>query len=135
MIGKKTLSDEKLALITFSGPLSKTGELIEEVKEFISSEDLEIAGDPVVIFYTSPLKDDGRYDAGIPVKGESEGAGDIKIVTIPEHTVIFKEYTENRNEGYEELIAYAEENGIDIIGAPREIYHEKVREIQFPVIL
>ncbi|WP_242451246.1 hypothetical protein [Methanothermobacter sp. THM-2] len=82
MIGKKTLSDEKLALITFSGPLSKTGELIEEVKEFISSEDLEIAGDPVVIFYTSPLKDDGRYDAGIPVKGESEGAGDIKIVTI-----------------------------------------------------
>ncbi|WP_242451245.1 hypothetical protein [Methanothermobacter sp. THM-2] len=62
-------------------------------------------------------------------------AGDIKIVTIPEHTVIFKEYTENRNEGYEELIAYAEENGIDIIGAPQEIYHEKVREIQFPVIL
>ncbi|MDI9619014.1 transcriptional regulator [Methanothermobacter sp.] len=135
MIGKKTLSDEKLALITFSGSLSKTGELIEEVREFISSENLEIAGDPLVIFYTSPLKDDGRYDVGIPVKGESEGSGDIKIVTIPEHTVIFKEYSENRNEAYEELIAYTEENGIDIIGAPREICHKKVREIQFPVIL
>ncbi|MGB9838606.1 transcriptional regulator [Methanothermobacter sp.] len=135
MIGKKTLNDEKLALITFSGPLSKTDELIEEVREFISSENLEIAGDPLVIFYTGPLKDDGRYDAGIPINGESEGAGDIKIVTIPQHTVIFNEYTENRDEAYDELIAYVEENGIDIIGAPREIYRENVREIQFPVIL
>ncbi|WBF07414.1 transcriptional regulator [Methanothermobacter thermautotrophicus] len=136
MIGKRTLDDEKLAVITFTGPFSKTLEVLEEVSDFVSSNDkLEADGDPTVIFYTAPLKDEGRYDVGIPVKGESEGDGKVKIVTIPGHTVIFTEYSEDREEAYRKLIEYVEENRLDVIGAPREILHGDVREIQFPVVL
>ena len=136
MIGKRTLDDEKLAVITFTGPFSKTLEVLEEVSDFVSSNDkLEADGDPTVIFYTAPLKDEGRYDVGIPVKGESEGDGKVRIVTIPGHTVIFTEYSEAREEAYRKLIEYVEENRLDVIGAPREILHGDVREIQFPVVL
>lgn len=136
MIGKRTLDDEKLAVITFTGPFSKTLEVLEEVSDFVSSNDkLEADGDPTVIFYTAPLKDEGRYDVGIPVKGESEGDGKVKIVTIPGHSVIFTEYSEDREEAYRKLIEYVEENRLDVIGAPREILHGDVREIQFPVVL
>lgn len=136
MIGKRTLDDEKLAVITFTGSFSKTLEVLEEVSDFVSSNDkLEADGDPTVIFYTAPLKDEGRYDVGIPVKGESEGDGKVRIVTIPGHTVIFTEYSEDREEAYRKLIEYVEENRLDVIGAPREILHGDVREIQFPVVL
>ncbi|MBC7111181.1 MAG: transcriptional regulator [Methanothermobacter sp.] len=136
MIGKRTLDDEKLAVITFTGPFSKTLEVLEEVSDFVSSNDkLEADGDPTVIFYTAPLKDEGRYDVGIPVKGESEGDGKVRIVTIPGHSVIFTEYSEDREEAYRKLIEYVEENRLDVIGAPREILHGDVREIQFPVVL
>ena len=136
MIGKKALDDEKLALITFTGPLSKTQEVLEEVSDFISSSDkLEADGDPTLIFYTAPLKDEGRYDVGIPVKGDSEDGENVRIVTIPGHTVIFTEYSEDREEAYTKLIEYVEEKGLDVIGAPREVLHGDVREIQFPVVL
>ena len=136
MIGKRTLNDEKLALITFTGPLSKTQEVLEEVSDFVSSSDkLEADGNPTLIFYTAPLKDEGRYDVGIPVKGDSEGDGKIRVVTIPGHTVIFTEYSEDREEAYRRLIEYVEENRLDVIGAPREVLHGDVREIQFPVVL
>ncbi len=135
MISKKRIDDEKLALITFTGKLVEAEGLLEEVSEFIESEKLDVDGDPTVIFYTAPLKDEGRYDVGFPVKGEATGDGRVKIVTVPGHTVISTEYSNDRESAYEELVNYVEENELDVIGAPREIYHEKTREVQFPVVL
>ena len=69
------------------------------------------------------------------MKGEATGDGRVKIVTVPGHTVISTEYSKDRESAYEELVNYVEENELDVIGAPREIYHEKTREVQFPVVL
>lgn len=135
MVGKKTVKEEKLALITYTGSLSEIEDVLAEVSEFIRGKKLEKTGPASVIFYTAPLRNDGRFDAGFPVKGEVEGEGKVSIVKIPEHRVIYTEYTDDREAAYSELVEYVEKNGLDVIGSPREVYHENSREIQFPVMI
>lgn len=88
-----------------------------------------------MIFYTGPLKEEGRYDVGFPLEEEVEGDDRVNIVRIPGHRVLYTFYEgSGRRAAYESLIGFVEENNIDVIGSPREVYHGDAVEIQFPII-
>jgi len=135
MIKIKTIPEELIAVIPYTGCLKKTRKLLHELEEWLKANDANIKGPGFVIFYTSPLKEDGRYDVGFPIKEEVEGSDRVNIVTIPGHKVLYTSYKDSgRKAAYESLIAFVEENNLDVIGSPREVYHVDSVEIQFPII-
>ncbi|BAW31783.1 MAG TPA: GyrI-like domain-containing protein [Methanothermobacter sp.] len=135
MIKTKTVPEELIAVIPYTGCLKKTSSLLRELEEWLRENDANIKGPGFVILYTSPLKEDGRYDVGFPIEEEVEGSDRVNIVTIPEHKVLYTFYKNSgRRAAYESLIAFVEENNLDVIGSPKEVYHEDSVEIQFPII-
>jgi len=135
MIKTKMVPDELIAVISYTGWFKKTKKLLQELEEWLMEYKVKIGGSGFVIFYTSPFEDEGRYDVGFPIEEEVEGTDRVKIVTIPKHRVLYTFYKgSGRGAAYDSLIDFVEENKIDVIGSPREIYHGSRVEIQFPII-
>lgn len=147
-IEEKVVAEEQHALINYKGPVEDMGKLINEIAAWAEDNEIETAGAPFAIYYTSP-KDDAdnvTYDIGFPVLGEIEGTSRIVIATIPEHKVISAThkgpYTD-LPDVYQAMVDFVILNKYDVIGSPREIYYnspedvsvnELVTEVQFPVI-
>ncbi|MDI9623637.1 MAG: GyrI-like domain-containing protein [Methanothermobacter sp.] len=135
MIKTKMVPEERIAVISYSGCFKKTKKLLQELEEWLKEHEVKIGGSGFVIFYTSPLKDEGKYDVGFPIEDEIEGTDRVNIVTIPGHKVLYTLYEgSGRGAAYKSLIDFVEENNIDVIGSPREIYYGSKVEIQFPII-
>ena len=150
-IEDKIIEEEKLAIINYKGPVEYMEILISKLTTWVDVNEVEVAGPPFAIYYTSPgsVDDDKMvYDMGIPIANDSEveGNNEINIVELLEHRVlaiIHKGSYSTLNESYKEMVDYSIKNNYDIIGSPKEVYfnsphevpeEELLTEIQFPVI-
>jgi len=135
MIKTKMVPDELIAVISYTGCFKKTIRILKELEEWLRANKVKIGGSGFVIFYTSPFEDEGKYDVGFPLEEEIAGDDRVNIVRIPGHKVLYTSYKgSGRRAAYESLIDFVEENNIDVIGSPREVYHGDNVEIQFPII-
>ncbi|MCK9150460.1 GyrI-like domain-containing protein [Methanobacterium alcaliphilum] len=148
-IEEKTIEEEQIAVIKHIGPVEEMGSLIEKIEIWAAAEDIELNGPPFAIYYNYPQKENADktvYDIGFPVEGDVKGNQNISIATIPEHKVVYAIYIGPYSEiqkTYQKMVNFVMTNHYDVIGSPKEIYHnspqevaagELMTEIQFPVI-
>ena len=148
----KKIPDQKLAVINFKGPIEDMDVLVAKLMGWVESEDVQTEGQPFIIYYSprhQVTQGDAVFDVGIVVGEDTESYGEdlIRIVDLFEHEVlsgIHEGGYENIMGSYEELVDYAQDNGLDIIGSPKEILIKSkydgedsknyVTEIQLPII-
>jgi AraC family transcriptional regulator len=148
-IEEKIVEEEQLALITRIGLLEEMDEVMDEVKTWIEDNEVEVAGPPFAIYYTNHQKNPDekfKFDVGYPVVGDLESSGNVMVVSLLEHTVvysIFKGPYSKLSEVYAAMVEFVLANNYDVIGSPKEIYHNSpedvpagdlLTEVQFPVI-
>lgn len=148
----KNVPDQKLAVINFKGPIEDMDVLVAKLMGWVENEEVETEGQPFIIYY-SPRhqvnEGDAVYDVGIVVGDETESYGEdlIRIVDLFEHEVLSGTHEGSYDDimnTYEKLVEYAENNGMDIIGSPKEILVKSkydgedmenyITEIQLPII-
>ncbi len=148
-IQEKIVEEEQLALITRIGLLEEMDEVLDQLNMWIEDNEVEISGPHFAIYYTNHQKNPEetfKFDIGYPVAGDVESSGNVMIASIPTHTVVysvFKGPYSKLSEVYEAMVEFVLENNYDVIGSPKEIYHnspedvpagELLTEVQFPVI-
>ncbi len=135
MIKIKRIPEETIAVMTYTGRMKNIEKFSSKFLEWLKSREIEISGPLFVIFYMDPLKEEGRYDIGFPVKKGTRGDNRINIAKIPEHSAVYTFYKFNEREtAYNSLKSFIRNRNLDVIGFPREIYHTDYTEIQFPII-
>jgi len=147
-IQEKMVEEKMVAYIPAKGPFDQLMDLFGDLMGWVMSKNLQIIGPPFGIYYNSPMEvplEELMFEVGVPIMGEAQEEGKVKIKKIPEQMVLFTMHYGPYNEVSEVYMAladYAEKNGYEIIGAPMEIYmnnpaevseSELLTEIQFPV--
>lgn len=145
----KTVKEDQIASISHIGSVEEMGKIIRELTGGIMEKGLQITGPPFVVYYTSPLEvppDKMEFDVGIPFHGEGKDDGRISIKIMPQHHVLSFTYQGPYTEiasTYGMMMEYIAREGVEMIGAPRELYinnpqevpeSKLLTEIQFPVI-
>ncbi|MCE5214950.1 MAG: GyrI-like domain-containing protein [Methanobacterium sp.] len=148
-IVEKKLEKRKVAFISYKGSFEEIPILIGEVVGFIMAKGLQMMGPPFGVFFNSPQEvpiEELTYEIGMPIAGEAEKGGRVKIKTEPEQLVlsaVFKGPYSECGMVIAELAQYAYKNGYEIIGPLMEIYisdpnetpeNEIITEECFPVI-
>jgi AraC family transcriptional regulator len=148
-IEEKVVEEEQLALITRIGFLEEMDEVLAEVSSWIEDNEVEVSGPPFAIYYTNHQKNPDekfKFDVGFPVAGDVESSGNVMVVSILTHTVVYSVYKgpyPGLSEVYKAMVEFVLANNYDVIGSPKEIYHnspedvpagELLTEVQFPVI-
>lgn len=147
-IEEKKVYEEQSALIKHKGSVDDLMGLINELMAWLEDNEIKMAGLPFAIYYTIPQKREDIlvYDVGVPVSGDIVGNDRIAVGSVPEHTVLSGKYKGDYNKiksAYDEMVNFVNNSTYDVIGSPREVYHnlpdevedsELITEIQFPVI-
>jgi effector-binding domain-containing protein len=150
-IEDKVISDSRLAIINYKGKIKDMKILIRKLMTWIEANKIQTVGFPFAIYYTSlknTAPEEMIYDIGIPITKDTELSekGEIKVVDLLKHRVLsitHKGSYKNLHNTYKEIIEYSIKNNYDIIGSPKEIYHNNphevleeklLTEIQLPVI-
>jgi AraC family transcriptional regulator len=148
VIDLKRTKEKQVAYIFYTGPVEDMGDLIDEIVEWMMTQNVEMDGFPYSAYYTSPAEvapEDMQYEMGIPFIGKASEKGNVKIKDLPERDVLYTVHKGAYNEVglvYEDLMNKVIEEGYQMIGAPMEIYfnspievseEELLTEVQFPV--
>jgi len=149
----KTVEEKQAACIFHAIPVTSVGEdmgaLLRQIFEWEVKNNLQMAGPPFSIYYSSPeemQRGELKYEVGIPFVGEARDEGDIKIKTFPAQHVlstIHKGPYRELGSVYAAVMEHLMKNGYEIAGAPIELYlnnpmdvpeSELLTEVQFPVM-
>ncbi|MDR3063396.1 MAG: GyrI-like domain-containing protein [Methanobrevibacter sp.] len=149
-IKDKIISNQKLAIINYKGPIGDFNILIAKLMGWVESKNIETDGGPFIIYYSprsSIDEDETVFDVGIPILNDVDGTELINIVEMIEHNVlsgIHKGSYDNILDSYEKMVNFAAEHNFDIIGSPKEILIKNIHntdnesefltEIQLPII-
>lgn len=146
----KIISDQKLAVINYKGPIGDLDILVSKLMGWVEAEEVEADGEPFIIYF-SPRHEvnegDAVYDVGIAIKEDADEKDIIRVVDMVEHKMlcgIHEGPTDNILDTYEKLVEVSQANNYDIIGSPKEVlvksFHncddekEFITEIQLPII-
>ena len=145
----KSINEKKAAYVSVTGHYDQIPELLEEVVEYVTAENLQITEPPYGIYMNSPhdvSPEELQYEMGITFTGDINGENRVKVKEIPAHQVVSTVYKGPYGHAaqiYPALIKYANENGYNIAGPVKEIYmnnpmevteDELLTEVQFPVM-
>ncbi len=148
-IDLKKTEEQQVAYIFYTGPVEDMGELIEEIVDWMMTQNVEMSGPPYSAYYTSPAEvapEDMQYEMGVPFTGDAAESGKVKIKNLPVQNVLsamHKGPYQDVGQVYEVLMNRVIEEGYQMIGAPMEIYFntpmevpesELLTEVQFPVV-
>jgi len=145
----KEVPAQPVLVIREREPLEKMSEVIPsayaELEGYMSELDIEPTGPPITV---CPYADDEGMVAiqnSFPVGDGVPGRGRIEAFTLPACTVIAFKHRGHYNQldhSYRALTALVEQEGLETVGEPREIYwtgpedlppEEWLTEIQFPI--
>lgn len=148
----KKIPNQKLAVINFKGSIEDMDVLVAKLMGWVENNKIKTKDQPFIIYYSPRHKvteEDAVFDIGIVVDEDSENYDEdlIRIVDLFEHEVlsaVHKGSYEDIMGSYEQLVDYAQNNELEIIGSPKEIlikskynseYPENyLTEIQLPII-
>ena len=104
---------------------SKMIEMYSALMKYLKTNDQEIAGFPFSIYHESETEGNTILECGLPIDKEIEGEGNIMFKKLPETKVLVASHFGHFNsveKTYKALREYISENGIEVTGAPWEIY-------------
>ena len=149
-IQDKIIPDQKIAVITYKGPMSDLEILLSKLMDWVETEEVKTIGEPFVIYYSprhSVNQGDAVFDVGITVDGDAPAKDMIKTADLFEHGVlsgIHEGSLDNILYSYDTMVKVAQENNYDIIGSPTEVLvknihnvdneDEYITEIRLPII-
>ncbi|WP_409200746.1 GyrI-like domain-containing protein [Methanobrevibacter sp. DSM 116169] len=137
------LESQNAVIRQFSNPNEDINELTLELVNWIEENNLT----PVNHLFARNYLENNEviYDFGIPIEEEVEGTDEFKFIRIPEQTVLSIKHIgnyDNIDETMIKLSDYLTENNLELIDAPRYIYHNSpddvneedlITEIQYPL--
>lgn len=146
----KIISDQKLAVINYKGPIEDLDILVSKLVGWVDAEEIKTNGEPFIVYY-SPRHDvnegDAVFDVGIVLEEDVDEKDIIRVVDLFEHKVLSGRHygsIDNILDTYKELVEISQKNNYDIIGSPKEVLiksfyncddeKEFVTEIQLPII-
>jgi effector-binding domain-containing protein len=151
-IEEKKADEMRAACIFHKGAVAAIGEdmgrLFGEVMEWITKRGFDMAGPAFAVYYSTPeemARGEMQFDAGVPVTGDVQAEGKIRIKTFPAQNVISAVHRGPYSQiapVYATLMEYAATNELDVTGAPMELYltnpmdvpeSELLTEVRLPV--
>src|SRR5208283_4707348 len=76
----------KVAYVQLIGPYENWGNGLVELKEWLKSQQVQIVGKPIALFYDNPTETPSaklRSDACFPIQGDVRPAGKFQIKDLP----------------------------------------------------
>lgn len=109
-----------------------------KVGEFLKEKSLETAGPMFAVWYddpemTKPQDLSSKWCA--PLKADTDPAAGINIEAFPEIQAVTCTYMGHYNtamNAWQEIMKYAEENNLEWVGMPMEIFHKSFHDTQNP---
>jgi len=140
----------KVASTEKKGPREELGKALEQLSQSLKEKKVKVAGLAMGLLHEDPKAIDfqkAHYEVCFPISGKVKGAGEVKDKELAKGAFACLTHSgpiEKLPEAYNSLLKWIEENGYQIAGSGREIYHKRVGEagigpkeclieIQFPV--
>jgi AraC family transcriptional regulator len=124
------VTQTKVAYVQLIGPYENWGEGLVELKEWLQSQQAQIVGKPIGLFYDNPTETPPtklRSDACLPIQGDLIPTGKFQIKDLPageiavtRHLGPADEYTRTYGSFLEGLL----KQGYMFYGPAREIFEE-----------
>jgi effector-binding domain-containing protein len=140
----------KVASTGKEGSLGDVGKAMEELSQSLKEKKVKLAGSAMRLFHGDPKAMDPRtaqYELCVPISGRLKGASNVKDKELEKGAFACITHTgslDNLQESYKAVLKWIGENGYQIAGAAREVYHKGLKEtgidsqnivveVQFPV--
>jgi len=140
----------KVASLEKKGPREEVGKALQRLAQFLKERKVKLAGIPLGVFHDDPRSWDfqrAHYEVCFPISGKIRGEGEVKGKELEKGAFACITHSgpiEKLPDVYREILKWIEENGYQITGASREVYHKGIGEaegspqeclieVQFPV--
>jgi effector-binding domain-containing protein len=141
----------KVASLEKEGPREEVGKALQELAQILKEKKVKIVGDPLAMFHGDPKSWDVQkmhYEVCFPISGRIKGEGEVKRKELAKGAFACITYSgsiEKLPDAYREILKWIEENGWQVTGTSREVYHKGIGEaegspqeclieVQFPVV-
>lgn len=147
----KFLMPIKVASLEKEGPREEVGKALQQLAQILKEKKVKLAGIPLGVFHDDPKSWDIQkvhYEVCFPISGRIKGEGGAKGRELEKGAFACITHSgpiEKLPDAYREILKWIEDNGYQVTGASREVYHKGVGEaegrppeclieIQFPVV-
>jgi effector-binding domain-containing protein len=141
----------KVASLEKEGPREAIGNALQQLAQILKEKKVKIAGDPLAMFQGDSKGWDfqkAHYEVCFPISGRIKGEGEVKGKELAKGAFACITHSgpiEKLPDAYREILKWIEENGYQVSGASREVYHKGIGEaegslqeclieVQFPVV-
>jgi effector-binding domain-containing protein len=149
-VSVKFLAAVKVASLEKEGPREEVATALRQLAQILEEKKVKLAGIPLVVFHDAPQSWDvqkAHYDACFPISGKIKGEGEVKGKELGKGAFACITHSgpiEKLPDAYREILQWIDENGWQVTGAIREVYHKGMEpegslqecliEVQFPVV-
>ena len=147
----KFLMSIKVASLEKEGPRDEVGKTLQQLAQILKEKKVKLAGVPLGVFHDDPKSWDVQkvhYEVCFPISGRIKGEGEVKGKELGRGAFACITHSgpiEKLPDAYREILKWIEENGWQVTGASREVYHKGIAEaegslqeclieLQFPVV-
>jgi len=140
----------KVASLEKEGPREEVGKALQQLAQILKEKKVKIAGTPLALFHGDPRSWDLQrmhYEVCFPTSGKIKGKGELKGKELEKGAFACITHSgpiDKLPDAYCEILKWIEENGYQVTGAGREVYHKGIGEaegssqeclieVQFPV--
>jgi effector-binding domain-containing protein len=147
----KFLAAIKVASLEKEGLREEVAMALQQLARILEEKKVKLAGIPLGVFHDDPKSWDVQklhYEVCFPISGRIKGEGEVKGKELGKGAFACITHSgpiEKLPDAYREILKWIEENGWQVTGAIREVYHKGIREpegsppeclieVQFPVV-
>jgi len=147
----KFLMSIKVASLEKEGSRDEVGKTLQQLAQILKEKKVKLVGVPLGVFHDDPKSWDAHklhYEACFPISGRIKGEAEIKGKELEKGAFACITHSgpiEQLPDAYREILKWIEENGWQVTGASREVYHKGIGEaegspqeclieVQFPVV-
>lgn len=146
----KFLMGIKFASVEKEGPVGEIGKALEQLYQFLKEKKVKVTGAAMGLFHDDPKSfnpQKARYEVCFPISGKFKEEGGIKSKEMekgPFACITHAGPIEKLPDAYQAILKWIEDNGYQVSGPTREVYHKGIGEaggslqeclieLQFPV--
>lgn len=126
----------KVASLEKEGPREEVAMALQQLARILEEKKVKLAGIPLGVFHDDPKSWDVQkvhYEVCFPISGRIKGEGEVKGKELGKGAFACITHSgpiEKLPDAYREILKWIEENGWQITGASREIYHKGIGEAE-----
>ncbi len=124
----------KVASIEKEGPREELGKALEQLSQSLKEKKVKIVGTAMGVFHGDPKSFDpqkAHYEVCFPISGKIKGEGEVKGKEMEKGAFACITHSgplEKLPDTYRTILKWIEENGYQVSGSTREIYHKGIGE-------